>query len=138
MTLQDALSFRTRVCLEKQALARPSQVHFTRPPATTPMHPSADPGTSASGNDEKSRGEGVLRRQLGVENRVGGTGSSTDQRVDNRVGGEGDGEDQQVDKPVDRNRNRGSLGRVHARDDRDDSLTARRERQRSPQGDVCQ
>ena len=28
MTLQDALSYRTRVCLEKQALARPSQVHF--------------------------------------------------------------------------------------------------------------
>ena len=30
--------------------------------------------------------------QLDVENRSGGTGSSTDQRVDNRVGGEGGSE----------------------------------------------
>ena len=53
-----------------------------------------DPGTSASGNDERSRGEEVLRRQLCFENRGGGTGSSSDQRVDNRVGGKGGSENQ--------------------------------------------
>ena len=87
MTLQDALSYGTRVCQEQQALARPSQVHFTRPPAPTPTpRPSEDPGTSASGNAEQSRGEGVLRRQLGVENRGGGTGSCSDERIDHPVG----------------------------------------------------
>ena len=103
----------------------------------------------------------VLRRRLDVENRGGGTGSSTDQRVDNRVGGEGgsenygntrvggnggihdrgdhtqaggngDSTNQQVDTPVDRNRNRGSLGRVHVRDDRTETLPDRRKRRRSP------
>ena len=103
----------------------------------------------------------VLRRQLDVENRGGGTGSSTDQRVDNRVGGKGgsenqgnirvrgnggihdqgdytqaggngDSENQPVDTPVDRNKKRGSLGRVHVRDDRTVTLPDRRKRRRAP------
>ena len=49
--------------------------------------PPEDPETRTSENDEQSRGEGVLRRRLDVENRGEGTGSSTDQSVDNRVRG---------------------------------------------------
>ena len=35
-----------------------------------------------------------------------------------QAGGNGDSANQQVDSPVDQNSNRGSLGRVHGRDDR--------------------
>ena len=103
----------------------------------------------------------VLRRQLDVENRGGGTGSSIDERVHNRVRGEGGSENhgntraggnggihdwgdhtqaegkgaranQEVDTPVDRNRNRRSLGRVHVRDDRTETLPDRRKPRRFP------
>ena len=39
---------------------------------------------------------------------------------------------EQVDTPADRNRNGGSLGRVHVRDDRTETLSDRRKRRRSP------
>ena len=110
MTLQDALSYRTRACLEKQALARSSQVHFTSSPAPTPTPPPEDPRMSASGNDEQDRGEGILRRRLDVENRGGGTGSSTYQRVDHRVGGKGGSEHQS-------NTRAGGNGGIHDRFD---------------------
>ena len=38
--------------------------------------------------------------------------------VHTQAGGNGDSANQQVDTPVDRNRDGGSLGRVHVRDDR--------------------
>ena len=89
ITLQDALSLRTRSRLEKQALSRPSQGPPHRPPATSSTHPPGGPGTSATGTDARSRGAGVLGRASGVDIRVGGNGSSTGQRVGNRVGGNG-------------------------------------------------
>ena len=67
------------------------------------------------------------------DNRVGGNAGIHDRGDHTQAGGNGDSANQQVDTPVDRSRNRGSLGRVHVRDDRnDDTLTARSKRRRSP------
>ena len=78
--------------------------------------------------------------------RVGGEGGS-ENHGNTRVGGNGgihkrgdhtlaevngDSANQQVDTPVNRNRNGGSLGRVHVRDDRNDTLPDRRKQRRSP------
>ena len=140
---------------------------FRGRPAPTPTPPSEDPGTSAPGDVEQSRGEEVLRRRLDVENRGGGTGSRTDQKDDHRVGGKGgsenhgntrvggnggihdrgdhtqaggngDSANHQGDTPVDRNRKRGSLGRLHVRDDRTETRPDRRKRRRSPLSDARQ
>ena len=80
--------------------------------------------------DNRVGGEGGSEDQSNI--RVGGDGGIHDRGDHTQAGGNGDSANQQVDKPVDRNKNRGSLGRVHVRDDRNDPLTARSKRRRSP------
>ena len=66
------------------------------------------------------------------ETRAGGKGGIKDRGDHSQAGGNGDSADQQVDAPVDRNRSEGSLGPVHVRDDRTETLSDRRKRRRSP------
>ena len=75
-------------------------------------------------------GEGGSEYQSNT--RAGGNGGIHDWGDHSRAGGTGASADQRVEIPVDRNRNRGSLGRVHVRDDRTETLPDRRKRRRSP------
>ena len=75
--------------------------------------------------------EGGSENQRG-NTRVGENGGIHDRGDHTQAGGNGDSANHQVDTPVDRNRNRGSLGRVHVRDDRTETLPDRRKPRRSP------
>ena len=75
-------------------------------------------------------GEGGSEYQSNT--RAGGNGGIHDQGDHSRAGGNGDSADQQVDTPAGGNRSGGSLGRVHVRDDRTETLPDRRKRRRSP------
>lgn len=58
MTIQDTLPNRTRLCLEKKAVARPSRVDSTTSPATSPKPPpGAAKATTASGSGEGNEGK---------------------------------------------------------------------------------
>ena len=48
---------------------------------------------------------------------MGGNGGSHERGDNTQAGGDGGNANQQIDTPVDRNKNRGDLGRVHERDD---------------------
>ena len=69
---------------------------------------------------------------------MGGNGGIRDRSDHTEAGGNGDSANQLVDSPADRNRNRESLGLVHGRYDRNDTLTARSKRRCSPWGDARQ
>ena len=80
--------------------------------------------------DNRVGGEGGSENYSNT--RVGGNGGMHDRGDHTQAGGNGDSANQQVDTPVDRSRNRGSLGPVHVRDDRTETLPDRRKRRRSP------
>ena len=80
--------------------------------------------------DNRVRGEGGSENQSNI--RVGGNGGIHDRSDHTQAGGNGDSANQQVDTPVDQNRDGGSLGRVHVRDDRTETLPDTRKQTRFP------
>lgn len=75
MTLQDALSCRTRLYLEKQDIAYPSRSEIEASPTTPPIAPPGSLTTSTLVTGDGSRHEETLGDALDSAN-IGGAGTS--------------------------------------------------------------
>lgn len=76
MTLHDTLSYRTRVCSEKQAPARWNRVDSETSSAMTPRPPPGAKARTTSGSGEGSGGEETWGDGLNGDNREEGRGGS--------------------------------------------------------------